>query len=91
MDQLCRPNYREEQVGALGKDINRERQRGHGKNESRWRSGSRGTNETGRVAGGSEWPIREQAISGVDEREVALVKEDLLSPRSRAKQNLALC
>lgn len=27
MDQLCRPNYREEEVGALQKDVNRERRR----------------------------------------------------------------
>lgn len=39
--------------------------RGQRKNESRWRSRSKkGTNATGgRVAAGSKWPIREQAIS----------------------------
>lgn len=40
MDQLCGPNYREEEVGALGEDAHRDRQRGRGKSESRWRSGS---------------------------------------------------
>lgn len=48
------------EVGALGEDVNRERQRGQRENESRWRSGGEGTNVT---AEGSEWPIREQAIS----------------------------
>lgn len=64
MDQLCGPNYREEEVAALGEDINRDNQRGQGKNESRWRSGSQGTNVTeGEWQRGSKWPIRERAIS----------------------------
>lgn len=40
------------------------RQKEQRKNESRWRSGSKGTNVTG---GGGKWPIREQAISLADE------------------------
>lgn len=65
MDQLCGPNYREEEVGALEKDVNRERQRGQRKNESRQKSGSKGTNVTGQR--GVSGRLREQAISSVDE------------------------
>lgn len=39
--------YGEQEVGASGEDVNRERHRGQGKNKSRWRSGSKGTNVTG--------------------------------------------
>lgn len=44
MDQLCRPNYREKEVGALGEDVNKDRQRGWRENKSRWRSGGKDTN-----------------------------------------------
>lgn len=46
MDQLCRPNYREKEVGASGEDVNKDRQRGRRENKSRWRSGGRDTNVT---------------------------------------------
>lgn len=67
MDQLCGPNYRREEVGALGENVNKEGG-GGGVDESRWRSGRKGTNVTGgRVARGGKWPIRKQAISLADE------------------------
>lgn len=31
MDQLCRPNYREGEVGALGRDKNRKDREGRGR------------------------------------------------------------
>lgn len=68
MDQLCGPNYREKEVGALGEDVNRGRQRGQRKNKIKmeeWKL--RHKCDKGRVAEGSKWPIREQAISSTDE------------------------
>ncbi len=90
MDQLCRPNYREKEVGASGGDVNKDRQRGRQENKSRWRSGGRDTNVTRgeRCRGGRVADLRagNQLRST---RQIVSMKEYLLSLRSHTKQTPA--
>lgn len=85
MDQLCGPNYREKEVGALGDGVNSERQGEDGggrqiKMEEWKEKGPERDVMSGSGGERSEWPVREQAISSNERDKWLQRKEELHLP-----------